>query len=311
MIGGKILSFSLEGYKITVFYGDKREEYLTRKLIDLEADILLVGFEESELTLNFKGVKYVDFTDDLSVAVEKSNVIILPVTGIDNQGKIKSSTKQNIYFSEEIARSIRKNTLVLVGTASDYLIDLREKYDFNLIETAKLNEFAILNSIPSAEGAIAKAMELTQITIHDSNSLVIGFGRVAVTLARMLKGLGANTFVAARNDDQLARAFEMNCHAFNLKNIDDILPKMDIIFNTVPAMVLSSDKLKLINKKCPIIDLASSPGGVDYQSALELGITAYLAPGLPGKVAPITAGNILGKVYSKIILDYISKVGEV
>lgn len=305
------MSFSLEGYKITVFYGDKREEYLTRKLIDLKADILLVGFEESELTLNFKGVKYVDFTDDLSVAVEKSNVIILPVTGIDNQGKIKSSTKQNIYFSEEIARSIRKNTLVLVGTASDYLIDLREKYDFNLIETAKLNEFAILNSIPSAEGAIAKAMELTQITIHDSNSLVIGFGRVAVTLARMLKGLGANTFVAARNDDQLARAFEMNCHAFNLKNIDDILPKMDIIFNTVPAMVLSSDKLKLINKKCPIIDLASSPGGVDYQSALELGITAYLAPGLPGKVAPITAGNILGKVYSKIILDYISKVGEV
>ena len=42
-------------------------------------------------------------------------------------------------------------------------------------------------------------------------------------------------------------------------------------------------------------------------SAAERGIRAELAPGLPGKVAPLTAGRILARVIPRIIEDEFRK----
>jgi len=75
-----------------------------------------------------------------------------------------------------------------------------------LIETANLDELAILNSIPSAEGAIQMAMDATKITIHGSASFVLGLGRFGTTLARMLHGIGAQVTGVARKPSDLARS---------------------------------------------------------------------------------------------------------
>jgi len=301
------LSKNLAGLTIAIVYGDRRDIYLAKKLIGYDTKLLLVGFDNDDIRSNFEEMDKVEFYNDLINPAKKSDVMILPIPGVDNQGLVKSTSKSKFYFTEEVAGSFQPHTLVLVGMSSPYLLNLKEQYSFSLMEIAELNDFAILNSIPSAEGAIAKAMELTSITIHNSNSMIIGLGRVGITLARMLNGLGANTYVAARSSEQLARALEMNCHLIELKHIDEKLSKMDIIFNTVPALILSEQKLKLINNSCVIIDLASAPGGLDYDAAEKLGIITYLAPGLPGKVAPVTAGNILGYIYPGLIIDHISK----
>jgi len=68
---------------------------------------------------------------------------------------------------------------------------------------------------------------------------------------------------------------------------------MDIVFNTVPAMVLDRDLLFKLNKEALIIDLASKPGGVDFLAAEELGIKTIHALGLPGKTAPVSAARII------------------
>ena len=60
-------------------------------------------------------------------------------------------------------------------------------------------EIAILNSVPTAEGAIQVAMENTEITIHNSRCLVMGFGRCGTTLARSLLALGARVTVCSRS----------------------------------------------------------------------------------------------------------------
>ena len=54
-------------------------------------------------------------------------------------------------------------------------------------------------------------------------------------------------------------------------------------------------------KKTLIIDLASAPGGVDYETAEKLGIKAILASALPGKVAPDTCAEYLQKFVYKVI----------
>ena len=56
-----------------------------------------------------------------------------------------------------------------------------------------------------------------------------------------------------------------------------------------------------------IIDLASKPGGTDFRYAEKRGIKALLAPGLPGIVAPKTAGQIFANVLGQLIQEDLKK----
>jgi dipicolinate synthase subunit A len=105
--------------------------------------------------------------------------------------------------------------------------------------------------------------------------------------------MGAKTRVAARRKEPLARIVAMNLTPIPFDQLSKSLREADVIFNTVPSMVLTGELLKNISPDAVIIDLASAPGGTDFQAANQLGIKAALAPGLPGRVAPRTAGHIL------------------
>ena len=67
----------------------------------------------------------------------------------------------------------------------------------------------------------------------------------------------------------------------------------DLIINTVPAQVLGEAALEDVSSDCLIIDLASRPGGVDFESAAALGLKVIWALSLPGKVAPLSSGQII------------------
>lgn len=66
-------------------------------------------------------------------------------------------------------------------------------------------------------------------------------------------------------------------------------------------MILNEPMLKHIDKHTLIIDLASRPGGVDFEAAKRLGLNVNWALSLPGKVAPITAGKIIYKTVCNIL----------
>ena len=87
------------------------------------------------------------------------------------------------------------------------------------------------------------------------------------------------------------------------KDLEQEISKADFIFNTVPVLILDEELLQHVKKDAIIIDLASYPGGTDFEAAKRLGLKAELALGLPGKVAPKSAGQILGKVIPRIILN--------
>ena len=56
------------------------------------------------------------------------------------------------------------------------------------------------------------------------------------------------------------------------------------------SLILDREVLRHAGPGCLVIDLASRPGGVDFEAAKELGVRVIWALGLPGKVAPVTAG---------------------
>lgn len=285
----------LAGLKIAILGGDAREMYLANHLANL-------GFFVRVYGLPAKAQGNITVHQNLTEALEGAQVVILPTPGINEQGELYCTfLEKPRVLTEADLNSLPACTPVFVGAAGAYLKALAGRLRLNLIELLNLDEVAILNSIPSAEGAIQLAMEKLPITIHSSESLVLGFGRTGATLAHLLVALGARTVVIARNSAQRARAYQINCRTGDFPELPDLIAKADVVFNTVPALVIDEPLLRRASSQVLIIDLASAPGGVDFKAARRLGINAFLAPGLPGKVAPKTAGQILSQVISRLL----------
>lgn len=156
-------------------------------------------------------------------------------------------------------------------------------------------ELKIRNAIPTAEGAIGIAFEEMPTTLCGSRTLVLGFGRVGKCLCSRLKALGSNVCVALRKESDRAWAEDMGVSAIGYGSIKEELSRCDAVFNTVPETLLGHDCLVSLKAGSPVIDLASRPGGVDFDEAKALGVRVIWALSLPGKVAPITAGEIIAE----------------
>lgn len=299
------MSSILSGIKIAVLGGDDRELILISELVRMGATVIVAGFPREKVGHGAFAVNTVE------EACRDAEVVILPIPGTDNEGTIRAVYGEGrLQLTEKAIQNLALNGLVIIGSARPYLKDWAAKYGFNLLEVVEMDELAILNSIPTAEGAIQIAMEETTITIHGSKSCVIGFGRVGLTLSRKLKAMDAEVTVVARNQGQLARAAEMGCLRGTYDELRDIINTADICFNTVPSMVLDRSILKYANPDIVIIDLATQPGGTDFEAANRFGLKAILAPGLPGKVAPVSAGRILAEIFPRLIIEELSKVNK-
>lgn len=159
----------------------------------------------------------------------------------------------------------------------------------------------IQNTIPTAEGTIATAIMETDSTLFGSKCLILGYGKVAKTLASYLGCFGAKVTVAARKERDRVLASINLFNSIDITNLEEFVGDFDIIFNTVPAKIIKSEVLQKVRDDCLIIDLASKPGGVDFKEAELLGKRVIWALGLPGKTAPKTASlYIFNYIYNII-----------
>ncbi|MBE5041241.1 hypothetical protein [Ructibacterium gallinarum] len=90
-------------------------------------------------------------------------------------------------------------------------------------------------------------------------------------------------------------------HGISISSLPSYMERFNIIFNTIPAMILDFKLLSKVQENSLIIDLASRPGGVDFETARNLGRKVIWALSLPGKVAPDTAGDIMKETIVNIL----------
>lgn len=219
------------------------------------------------------------------------------MSSTDENGYLKSTfIDKKIRLDDNFFDLLKKDTKFLIGIAKPFVKDIMEKKGVKYVELARLEELAILNAIPTAEGAIKLAIEETDITIYRSKVLVFGLGKVGLSLAWRLKMLGADCYAVTRNRSAFARGKDLGIKMLTYDNLRQYLESFNILFNTVPAKILNKDYISLLNDEALIIDLASAPGGTDFEAADKKGIKSILALGLPGKIAPKTAGEILGEI---------------
>jgi len=290
----------LEGVRLAVIGGDDREIYLIPELQKLGANIIGLGLERSPLGDSIEHAR------SYKEVMDKVDALLFPMFGADERGLVKAKYSNSaIFLNKEVLESIPSGVPLCIGFARPALQKASQNMNIKLLEIANRDEVAILNSIPSAEGAIQMAMEATDITIHGSESFVLGLGRCGSTLVHMLRGIGAKVTAVVRKPTDLARAVEMGVTALKFSRLEEEIGKADIVFNTVPAIILQKDLLEKMSREAVIIDLASIPGGTDFEYAQLLGIKAQLAPGLPGIVAPKTAARILAAIYPRILLEHL------
>lgn len=194
-----------------------------------------------------------------------------------------------------------KNNYLIGGLFDKELIDFCKYYGINYYDLYKSKTFVTNNAKITAEGAVFNAMHSSKITISGSKCLVIGYGNCGKKICSLLKCMKACIYVV--ENDMKSKSFHTQdlclrskCHnALFYENINDIksIHKFDFIFNTAPSKVLTHNILEKLSKNTTIIDIASAPGGTDFDYCKKHGITAKLCPGIPGTYAPKSAAHII------------------
>lgn len=240
--------------------------------------------------------------EDSPEGIWEAHCVILPLPAVQGEALNTPLYGREIPL-EEVLDPLLPGQLVCAGMVSPFLREQAERRGLHLVDYFAREELAVANAVPSSEGAIQIAMEELPVTLHGARVLVVGAGRLGKTLCQQLKGLGAQVTVTARRYADLAWIQVWGCEALQSDRLSGHLEGYDLIINTVPALLLDRAALETLNPGCLIIDLASKPGGVDFEAAQALGIKAIHALALPGKVAPVTAGRAIRDTIYHILTE--------
>ncbi|PTM58949.1 dipicolinate synthase subunit DpsA [Desmospora activa] len=296
----------LTGKHVAFLGGDARQLEVIKNCIQLNANVSLIGFDNLESP--FSGAVRRDLDPKWFATID---LLILPILGTDEDGHVDSIfTTRSLVLTQDHIGKLPSHAMVVAGMAKSYLQNLCSHNGVQLVELLKRDDVAIYNSIPTVEGALMMAIQSTNITIHGSRSLVLGLGRVGLTLARTLHAIGARVKVGVRTTAQVARAVEMGITPFYTENLADEVEDVDLLFNTVPELIVTEPVLAVMPSTAVIIDLASKPGGTDFAFAKKRGIKAMLAPSLPGIVASKTAGRILAQTITGLLSEELAEEGQ-
>ena len=201
--------------------------------------------------------------------------------------------------TEETADQLPRGQKIICGLTDAAFDRLAEKRGWRLLRVLKDEAYTRENAALTAEGALHAAASRMDRALLGSQCLVIGYGRIGKALTRLLRYMGAGVAVAARREESRREAGE---NSVPIQFIPQALPRMDAVFNTVPAQILGEKELKRAKPGCVLIDLASTPYGIDREAAKALGLRAFLESGLPGRYCPVSAAETL--------LNYIEREGQ-
>lgn len=277
---------------ILVAGGDLRYVYTARTLLE-EYRVCAIGF-----TRKFLPDPEILLSESAADGLPPCDALLLPMPVSDDGVLVNAPISRRNVPLASLLPLLKPDALVFGGKFGKAR-ELFENAGFPVIDYLMSEELASCNAIPTAEGAVQILLEEMPRTIHGSRVLVLGFGRIGCRLAYILKALGADVTVAARQPADRTRAQMLGCNAVDFPQI--AAGDFDVLCNTVPQKVIHRELLAQLQPEALVLDLASKPGGVDLDAAKELGSRVVWALSLPGKTAPVTAGEIIARTVSHLI----------
>lgn len=284
----------MKKYDIAIIGGDKRTACMAQVFPKKGLRVVTYGIVKTPKDTHATASTFQD-------AIDSAKILVFGIPFQQN-GYVFFENNMPPVALTEFQRCLRKHHQIFGGVIPDNFKRLCEKreigcYDFMADET-----ISIFNAIATAEGAIAEALLHRNTSLHHSHCMVLGYGRCGMVLADKLRGLNARVTVCCENAKELARANSLGMDTLPLPRLRHEIQNYEYIFNTIPAQILREDSLHAANTEMLIIDIASAPGGVDYEVATRLNIPAFHCPGLPGKYAGLSSAERLAEyVLQKIV----------
>lgn len=273
--------------------GDQRQAALARALAEDGHGVHTYALErEMEPALSEPGLS----------GIEEAHCVILPLPALDGE-RVNTPLSDCQLPLTELLGALHPGQHLCGGMLPPSLLAQAESRGLTAVDYFAREELAVANAVPSSEGAIQIAMEELPITLHGARVLVIGAGRLGKALCWQLRGLGSRVTLCARKYADLAWAQVWDCDAARSDQLGSWLCGYDLVINTAPALLLDREALSELKPGCLVIDLASKPGGVDFDAARELGVKVIWALSLPGKVAPITAALTIKNTLYNILSE--------
>lgn len=231
----------------------------------------------------------IQYCKTLIECLNRSNMIISGMPLSRDGATINAPYSNNEIRLDEVYTNIENKIFIAGGIP----IQFYDNKTIRNIDLLQLEELTILNAIPTVEGTIKIAIEETETTIHESNVMIFGYGRIGKILCKNFKNLGAKVYCVARKEADLVWIREEGYIPIRYNEAEKEASLIDIIINTVPSLVIKEKIVKNLKKSCLIIDVASNPGGVDKNIAKRYKIKVISALGIPGKIAPLTAAKYI------------------
>lgn len=237
-----------------------------------------------------------------NVSINLADVIICPIPFSRDGININNS---NMSIESFLNTPNIDSKTIYTGALNNIAKEKLNEKNIKVIDIMDNEAFAIKNAIATAEGAIKKVIEMTPFTINQSNILIMGYGRIGKILSHYLSSFGANIYVEARAKKDIALIKSMGYNEVELDNLDDFLPQMDVIINTIPYLILDEKRVELLGSNSYFLDLASTPGGADFEALNKRNIKSSWYLSIPSKDSPLSAAK-----YIKETIDEINRGNE-
>lgn len=288
------------GKKIGILGGDARQLVVVRGLARMY-ECAVWGFDKVYGTPDESCLAEAVRCADWESAVKGSDAVILPLpcTADGENLNVPLSESGKTAALTDIADRMRRGSLLIGGMLPPIYRRYAGELGIAAADYFDSEELQIRNAVPTAEGAIAACMNALPVTVDGMKAAVFGYGRVGRTLAQRLHSLGAEVYAVARSTTDRAWAACDGCVPVPLEKYRDEPFAADAVFNTVPHCIFDGELLGKMHPNTVIFELAR--GGIDMGEAEKRGIRVIPLPSLPGKTAPVTAGEIILSAVEEIL----------
>ncbi len=266
-----------------VLGGDQRQIYLARSIAQDGYPVYISCLEEGEGAGDLPAL-------ELEELPKRCGTVILPLPATRDGRTLNTALSRRTVVLDDGFASLFRQVNVYGGMMEKLYRSSEIWGSVNAYDYYAREELMVGNAFLTAEGAVGVAIQEYEGALNGARCLVTGFGRIGKALCLDLRGLGAQVDCCARKASDLTAIRAIGCRALQYRELREAY---DVVFNTVPAQVLSAQQLSRQRPDTLVIELASQPGGVDLEAAGRLGLRVRSVPSIPGRMSPKTSGELV------------------
>jgi len=240
--------------------------------------------------------------DERNMDIQWAEALIFPYPFAVKNGLVPALSGITLH-AEDVLQRAEDGVRILAGKGIEpYALTAEMLHKkFRLLRYGDDELLSQQNADLSAEAALCEAMQRTERALPDMKVLVVGYGLFGRSLARRLRLLGAEVWIAARRMEQRLLASGDGMHAVAIREIENLMPETDMVLNTVPAQVIGERAMERLRRGSWMLELASAPYGFDRETAAAMGIQCEVLPALPARYAPMSAALALKTATDRLL----------